>query len=227
MGAKFTSLKDLRLVVYKEGDFYDWHPDEFTSPSKGFKYWDKKVTLMTMVVNLQSPTFYEGGALQIGTVADVDRAQGNALFFPSYSLTKVHPVTSGVRVALIAYMTGYDEFSFWPGALQHYRQIVDPQATEAVDATSDLEERRAALASELSAMLLSRLRKYAKAAGVSAEELDELLDEDDPKAAIIARIVELEVEDDLQTDGTEPPVPAASNAGAGADKDPLVLEALS
>lgn len=165
-GPKLAGMLDLQVVVYKDGDHFDWHADEVTTPYPGMKHWERKVKVITMVVNLQSPKYYKGGQLQLGRVDDISREQGDAVFFPSYSLSKVHPVTKGTRVALVAHMTGFDEHYFWPAALNHYTQIVDNrQPAVGGGDGGGRAAREAELADELGGMPLSKLRKYAKATG--------------------------------------------------------------
>ena len=53
----------------------------------------------------------------------VSRTQGDAIMFPGYSLSKVHPVATGTRVSLVAYIRGRDPAFYWERALQHYRVL--------------------------------------------------------------------------------------------------------
>ena len=63
---------------------------------------------LSVTVQLSKTEDYEGGDLEfedVQTSADF-RAQGTVLVFPSYLRHRVHPVTSGIRYALVAWFFG-------------------------------------------------------------------------------------------------------------------------
>lgn len=79
---------------------YDWHLD-----LGQHSCWRK----ISMSVQLSDPDTYKGGDLQLYTKKDiisVPRKKGTILFFPSYLLHRVTPVTEGVRYSLVTWITG-------------------------------------------------------------------------------------------------------------------------
>jgi len=79
---------------------YDWHLDLGKEQN-----WRK----ISMSIQLTDPNDYEGGDLQFYTQRDIitcPRKKGTIIFFPSYLLHKVTPVTKGVRNSLVAWVTG-------------------------------------------------------------------------------------------------------------------------
>lgn len=93
-----------QYTVYNglENGHYDWHLDSGvgggSSPRK-----------FTMVLQLTDPREYEGGELQILTKSDptnVRKEKGLLVAFPSYTLHRVTPVTTGVRKTLVIWITG-------------------------------------------------------------------------------------------------------------------------
>jgi PKHD-type hydroxylase len=89
----------LQLARYSEGGHYDWHEDnqedEFTTRK------------LSMVIQLQDPTLYEGGDLVIFPNTIVPRVRGTITFFPSFVTHKVTPVTKGERYSLVSWVTGH------------------------------------------------------------------------------------------------------------------------
>ena len=106
-------LEELQLGVYDSAadppGFYDWHSDQrWTSVIERPKH----VRIVSMSVQLSAEADYDGGHLQIGLV-NASRALGTAIAFPSFQLHKVHPVTRGRRLSLVAWMRGSDPDRFW------------------------------------------------------------------------------------------------------------------
>lgn len=91
-------VEPLQLTEYREGDHYDWHTDG----GEG-KFSTRKLSL---VVQLSDENDYTGGELQVLQHRITEKEQGTVLFFPSYSAHKVHPVTSGLRYSLVAWISG-------------------------------------------------------------------------------------------------------------------------
>ena len=96
-------VEDMQYTVY-EGDVsghYTWHLDfseTSTSPRK-----------FSIVLQLSDPSEYEGGELQVLVKADaesVDRKKGLVAAFPSWTLHRVTPVTSGIRKTLVVWVAG-------------------------------------------------------------------------------------------------------------------------
>lgn len=93
----------LQFTVYdgSEGGHYDWHIDSGKAGEVPRK--------LSFVLQLSDPSEYEGGELQImasKNIDVVDKKKGLAVVFPSYTLHRVTPVTSGVRKTLVVWFTG-------------------------------------------------------------------------------------------------------------------------
>lgn len=82
---------------------YDWHVD-----------WDvsnmRVPRKLSMVLQLNDPSEFEGGELQIKPNTDdynsLQLKRGRAWFFPSFLLHRVTPVTKGERKSLVLWITG-------------------------------------------------------------------------------------------------------------------------
>lgn len=64
---------------------------------------------LSLVLQLSDPSEYEGGDLQLFTSEipmTVNKQKGLVTAFPSYTLHKVTPVTSGVRKTLVCWVSG-------------------------------------------------------------------------------------------------------------------------
>lgn len=112
----------------------------------------------------------------------MSRLQGDAMFFPAYSLHKVDPIESGARVSLVAWAVwmrtsmpccsmnskvpsspeasapraqmGVDNSTWWDKQIETYRAL----------AAQEVDDGKAAKVAELEAMKFSVLRKRAVAA---------------------------------------------------------------
>jgi len=95
---------EMQVITYSahQGDHYDWHHDvDWGSGSN----WDRK---LSVTIQLSDPATYSGGDLEIEdlqTNADF-RSQGTVLVFPSVLRHRISAVTSGTRVALVAWFSG-------------------------------------------------------------------------------------------------------------------------
>lgn len=90
-----------RYGAEREGHF-DWHSDIGDGPLA-------RKRKLTMVVQLSSPSEYDGGTLQVmpsANMIDAPRDQGSATLFPSYLLHRVTPVTDGARHSLTIWAHG-------------------------------------------------------------------------------------------------------------------------
>lgn len=82
---------------------YTWHIDR--GPGHGIRK-------LSFSVQLSDPDDYEGGDLQLwfggpeDEVVTAPRERGTIMFFPSYVLHRVTPVTSGTRRSLVAWIDG-------------------------------------------------------------------------------------------------------------------------
>jgi PKHD-type hydroxylase len=89
---------------------------EYTSP--GGKYdshvdrsYNGVIRKLSIVLQLTDETTYEGGNFEIidgpiDTPTVLSRKQGTLLAFPSYTLHRITPVTSGVRNSLVGWISG-------------------------------------------------------------------------------------------------------------------------
>ncbi|HWY61318.1 MAG TPA: 2OG-Fe(II) oxygenase [Rhizomicrobium sp.] len=90
-----------QFLVYRaaESGHYNWHMDVGRdAPRK-----------LSMTIQLTDPSCYEGCELQfnIGTESiSTPKGRGVAVAFPSYMIHRVTPITSGMRKAIVAWVTG-------------------------------------------------------------------------------------------------------------------------
>jgi PKHD-type hydroxylase len=88
-------------VYYEGGGHYDWHVDIGPGSINHRK--------ISCSVQLSDPNKYEGGDLEIwsgGTFKTIERKQGCAIFFPSFLMHRVTPITKGTRKSLVLWMGG-------------------------------------------------------------------------------------------------------------------------
>ena len=110
------TLESIQLTHYSEGDFYDWHIDEFeTNLIKGNgKESNRKISV---TIFLNDPTEYEGGEFDLEvigpTVNDWESRyvtlklpKKSIVIFPSNKWHRVRPVTSGIRKSLVLWFQG-------------------------------------------------------------------------------------------------------------------------
>ena len=99
-----SSLEDdLQYTTYTadQNGHYDFHYD-----IGGFNSSTRK---LSMVVQLTDPSDYEGGELQFAmnrSIITAPKEKGTVIFFPSYLLHKVTPVTKGKRQSLVIWFHG-------------------------------------------------------------------------------------------------------------------------
>jgi PKHD-type hydroxylase len=82
---------------------YTWHTDwDVTNMSVPRK--------LSMVLQLNNPSEFEGGELQVKINSDnptsLELRRGRAWFFPSFLLHRVTPITKGERKSLVLWITG-------------------------------------------------------------------------------------------------------------------------
>jgi PKHD-type hydroxylase len=89
----------MRIQRYRRRDYSDPHSDyDYATPDH---------SKLTVIVPLVDRRDWEGGVLEIGNSFLAPRMQqGDAVIFPSFSLHRVTPVTSGVRIVLSAWISG-------------------------------------------------------------------------------------------------------------------------
>lgn len=99
----FYEPAQLGYYTWAKQSHYSWHIDADVSKPKVPRK-------LSMVLQLNDPSEFEGGELQIKTVSDepisLELKRGRAWFFPSYFLHRVTPVTKGVRKTLVLWITG-------------------------------------------------------------------------------------------------------------------------
>jgi PKHD-type hydroxylase len=98
-----TRIETLQYSEYNVGQFYKDHIDMmYEGPNQAIRK-------LSFTVQLTDPDEYEGGDMLFKTSLEPQvgkRNQGTALFFPSYVLHEVKPVTKGTRHALVGWVTG-------------------------------------------------------------------------------------------------------------------------
>ena len=94
-------LEGLQLGQYQAGHFYGWHMD--------FGYREMSIRKLSIVAQLTDPSQYEGGDLELysgKTPMKAVRTRGALIFFPSFVLHRITPITSGVRHSLVGWVSG-------------------------------------------------------------------------------------------------------------------------
>lgn len=93
-----------QYTVYKPGEYYGWHND------CGIKEIDRVPRKLSMSILINDTTEFEGGELLLKTIEDnpvvVQQKKYRAIFFPSYTLHTVAPVTKGVRKSIVVWSGG-------------------------------------------------------------------------------------------------------------------------
>lgn len=99
---EITSCEQVQLAEYKENCYYGWHIDTFFLNTSGT---DRK---LTAVVQLNDPSEYEGGQLQIENsgVDYIPLQQGSIVVFPSYLKHQATEVTKGTRYSAVVWASG-------------------------------------------------------------------------------------------------------------------------
>jgi PKHD-type hydroxylase len=108
-GYNLSGLLSIQYTVYESnsegGGFYDWHVDrigldkKYVNPRK-----------LSISIQLSDPMDYEGGELWINGQRRecLSKNKGMLFAFPSHTLHRVTPVTSGIRKSLVAWIVGPD-----------------------------------------------------------------------------------------------------------------------
>ena len=99
-GMQITELA--QYTEYPSGGFYDWHMDSDVNFSH-----EPPVRKISMTCLLSHESEFEGGELQLEKEKNkIKLVQGQAVFFASFLLHKVAPVTRGVRKSLVMWFGG-------------------------------------------------------------------------------------------------------------------------
>lgn len=106
-GFDITYIPEVQYTTYygSTNDKYDWHIDTFWANPTAY---DRKISI---VIQLSESDEYEGGDFQFAPEhpqmpADLIRARGSVIVFPSFLSHRVTPVTSGVRRSLVSWAQG-------------------------------------------------------------------------------------------------------------------------
>jgi PKHD-type hydroxylase len=96
-------FEDLQFTIYNSDEsHYDWHLDRGGVT-------DFPPRKLSLVLQLSDPSEYEGGELQFyisSTPTVLEKKRGLVVAFPSYTLHRVTPVTSGIRKSLVVWLSG-------------------------------------------------------------------------------------------------------------------------
>lgn len=113
----FQAVEALQFTAYGCGEHYGWHVDQTAEPY-GPEHGEYRglYRKLSLSVQLTDPAGYEGGQLQIerGVPDRPDRirtlneisARGSIIVFPSFLPHRITPITSGERLALVAWAAG-------------------------------------------------------------------------------------------------------------------------
>lgn len=90
-----------QFLVYRdrEGGHYDWHIDLGREAPR----------ILSLTIQLTDAARYEGCELQFNIgrqTISTPKGRGTVVGFPSYMVHRVTPITSGVRKAIVAWITG-------------------------------------------------------------------------------------------------------------------------
>lgn len=92
-------FEHLQLTKYENGGgHYDWHED-----SGGGNFSIRKLSI---IVQLSDPSEYEGGEFEVFGDGKAEKTKGTIFVMPSFVTHKVHPITSGTRFSLVAWVSG-------------------------------------------------------------------------------------------------------------------------
>lgn len=100
-----TKLENLQFTKYnsEENGFYDKHTDHMMGP---YLPENRKLSFS---IQLSDPSEYDGGELILhqGNKPKIfEKQKGGIIFFPSYTLHEVTPVTRGTRYSLVGWVRG-------------------------------------------------------------------------------------------------------------------------
>jgi Rps23 Pro-64 3,4-dihydroxylase Tpa1-like proline 4-hydroxylase len=99
-----TDVETFQYTVYSDGQFYDKHLDLDHQLNAG-----NVQRKLSFSIQLTNPTEYEGGELLAYNGKDsvsASKEKGTIIFFPSFTLHEVTPVTKGTRKSLVGWVHG-------------------------------------------------------------------------------------------------------------------------
>jgi PKHD-type hydroxylase len=99
-----------QYTVYNNTDYYDYHVDTVY----GATLIDKESHLtrkLSMTILLNDPSEFEGGNFELcygkpDEAISLKLEKGTAIFFPSYMMHRVTPITKGTRKSLVVWTVG-------------------------------------------------------------------------------------------------------------------------
>lgn len=99
-----TCIETLQYTEYKVNQFYTKHIDCFSKEDNDYP------RKLSFSIQLSDPSEYEGGELILHT-GKIEpeiaiKQKGSIIFFPSYLLHEVTPVTKGIRKSLVGWVRG-------------------------------------------------------------------------------------------------------------------------
>jgi len=105
------SAENYQVAKYEEGDFYAIHIDSLGT--NGTKRIDPqrpnlngKTRKISMTLNLNDPSEYEGGTLRLLGAGTPPSEKGTITFFPSFLPHEVSPIIKGTRYSLVVWFLG-------------------------------------------------------------------------------------------------------------------------
>lgn len=104
---RLSELEPIQFSRYESGQHYTWHMDTFAGA-------DGSARKLSIVVQLDAPSEYEGGDLQIRALHSFEsiytletiRPRGSVVVFPGFLTHRVTPVTRGTRRSLVGWFRG-------------------------------------------------------------------------------------------------------------------------
>lgn len=96
---KIDSIEQVQVGKYIKNSHYDWHVD-WAPLEPG------KIRKLSIVCLLSDPSEYEGGEFEMEGINEIKLKQGSILVFPSYINHRVKPITNGVRISAVSWVSG-------------------------------------------------------------------------------------------------------------------------
>ncbi len=97
-----TTIESLQYSIYRKGGFYKDHIDLMYMSAMGIRK-------LSFSIMLTDPKEYKGGELLLKTACtpiESPNKKGTVVFFPSFVLHEVTPVTKGIRKTLVGWVMG-------------------------------------------------------------------------------------------------------------------------
>lgn len=102
-----TAAESMQITRYKKKGFYGFHKDGsgfqvIDNPDNRFLHNTTRKLSMTALLSDD----FEGGEFQFYDLDPIKMNKGDVIFFPSFELHRVNPVTKGVRHSLVTWFMG-------------------------------------------------------------------------------------------------------------------------